>query len=123
MTNDDETRSQNDGEAGGTLLGAPSRRGPMNVFPFWKYMLIGVICLLGTIYAAPNVFQPDPAVQIRALDSDDSVGVAQRAQVTAALSDANIGVIAIEEDVEDAGFGKVLPDFSTSVAAHEPGRP
>ena len=115
MTNDDETRSQNDGEAGGGLLGAPSRRGPMNVFPFWKYMLIGVICLLGTIYAAPNVFQPDPAVQIRALDSDDSVGVAQRAQVTAALSDANIGVIAIEED--GSSLLVRLADESTQLGA------
>ena len=60
MTNDDETRSQNDGEAGGTLLGAPSRRGPMNVFPFWKYVLIGVICLLGTIYACLLYTSPSP---------------------------------------------------------------
>ena len=98
MTNDDEMKSQHDGEAGGTLLGAPSRRGPMNVFPLWKYTLIGLICLLGAIYAAPNVFQPDPAVQIRSLDSDEAVGVAQRAQVAAALSDANIGVKAMEDE-------------------------
>ena len=98
MTNDDEMKSQHDGEAGGTLLGAPSRRGPMNVFPLWKYTLIGLICLLGAIYAAPNVFQPDPAVQIRALDSDEAVGVAQRAQVAAALSDANIDIKAMEDE-------------------------
>ena len=81
MTNDDVRKSQNAGESGATLLGAPSRRGPMNVFPAWKYTLIGLICLLGAIYAAPNVFQPDPAVQIRSLDSDEAVGAAQRAQV------------------------------------------
>ena len=98
MTNDDVRKSQNDGESGATLLGAPSRRGPINVFPAWKYTLIGLICLLGAIYAAPNVFQPDPAVQIRSLDSDEAVGAAQRAQVAAALSEANMGVKAIKDE-------------------------
>ena len=96
MTNDD-TRSQSDGGSGGTLLGAPSRRGPMNVFPLWKYMLIAVVCSLGLIYAAPNVFQPDPAVQVRALDGERGIGAAQRAKVTTALDAAGIQVSAIDQ--------------------------
>ena len=70
----------------------------MNVFPVWKYTLIALICLLGSIYAAPNVFQPDPAVQIRALDSEQTVGATQRAQVATALTKAGIDVLAIEDD-------------------------
>ena len=96
MTNDD-TRSQSGGGSGGTLLGAPSRRGPMNVFPLWKYMLIAVVCLLGLIYAAPNVFQPDAAVQVRALDGERGIGAAQRAKVTTALDAAGIQVSAIDQ--------------------------
>lgn len=96
MTND-ETRSQNDGGSGATLLGAPSRRGPMNVFPLWKNLLIAAVCVLGMVYAAPNVFQPDPAVQIRALDSDSGLGAGQRAKVTAALKGAGIQVISMVE--------------------------
>lgn len=96
MTND-ETRSQNDGGSGATLLGAPSRRGPMNVFPLWKNLLIAAVCVLGMVYAAPNVFQPDPAVQIRALDNDSGLGAAQRAKVTAALKGAGIQVISMVE--------------------------
>ena len=94
----DETNSQGTGEPGSTLLGAPSRRGPMNVFPAWKYTLIALVCALGLIYAAPNVFQPDAAVQVRALDGDSAVGAADRAQITSALARAGIGVIGLEDD-------------------------
>ena len=94
----DETNSQGTGEPGSTLLGAPSRRGPMNVFPAWKYTLIALVCALGLIYAAPNVFQPDAAVQVRALDGDSAVGAADRAQITSALAQAGIEVVGLEDD-------------------------
>ena len=94
----DETNSQGTGEPGSTLLGAPSRRGPMNVFPAWKYTLIAFVCALGLIYAAPNVFQPDAAVQVRALDGDSPVGAADQAQITSALAQAGIDVIGLEDD-------------------------
>ena len=94
----DETNSQGTGEPGSTLLGAPSRRGPMNVFPAWKYTLIALVCALGLIYAAPNVFQPDAAVQVRALDGDSAVSAADRAQITSALAQAGIDVIGLEDD-------------------------
>ena len=112
MTND-ETNSQGNG----TLLGAPSRRGPMNVFPAWKYTLIAAICALGLIYAAPNVFQPDAAVQIRALDADRGVVAAQKTRVTTALSEAGIGVIAVEE--ENASLIVRLADETTQLGARE----
>ncbi|RZO78837.1 MAG: protein translocase subunit SecD [OM182 bacterium] len=70
----------------------------MNVFPAWKYTLIALVCALGLIYAAPNVFQPDAAVQVRALDGDSAVGAADRAQITSALAQADIGVIGLEDD-------------------------
>ena len=36
----------------------------MNKNPFWKYLVLGSIVLLGMLYAAPNLFGDDPAVQI-----------------------------------------------------------
>jgi preprotein translocase subunit SecD len=36
----------------------------MNEFPKWKYALIAIVLILGAIYALPNVFLPQPAVQI-----------------------------------------------------------
>ncbi len=36
----------------------------LNQYPAWKYLLLVVIMLLGLIYAAPNLYGEDPAVQI-----------------------------------------------------------
>ncbi len=38
----------------------------MNDFPRWKYVLIVLVILAGLIYALPNVFPQDPAVQVSA---------------------------------------------------------
>ncbi|MEC8808913.1 MAG: protein translocase subunit SecD [Pseudomonadota bacterium] len=51
------------------LLGVPRRSSaPLNSFASWQYVLIFTVLLIGTLYAAPNVFQPDPAIQVRSLD-------------------------------------------------------
>ena len=36
----------------------------MNQYPRWKYILIVVLLICGAIYAAPNLFGDDPAVQV-----------------------------------------------------------
>ena len=36
----------------------------MNRYPLWKYLLIAVVVVLGALYAAPNLYSDDPAVQI-----------------------------------------------------------
>ncbi|HEY8230839.1 MAG TPA: hypothetical protein VIG31_10350, partial [Rhodanobacteraceae bacterium] len=38
----------------------------MSDFPRWKYWLVGIVMVLGLLYAAPNAFRPQPAVQIAA---------------------------------------------------------
>jgi preprotein translocase subunit SecD len=38
----------------------------MNRYPLWKYILIAVILVIGCLYAAPNLYRDDPAVQIAA---------------------------------------------------------
>ena len=52
---------------------------------------------LGAIYAAPNLYQPDPAVQIRSLDNEAttaSVAVEQARQV---LQDAGIPIVGTDQ--------------------------
>ena len=72
---------------GTPLLGVPRRSSaPLNSFALWQYLLIFAVVLIGLTYAAPNVFQPDPAIQIRALD--------QRAVQDAASDAANQAVLA-----------------------------
>lgn len=39
----------------------------MNQYPLWKYILIIVVILTGCLYALPNLYGDDPAVQISAL--------------------------------------------------------
>ena len=36
----------------------------MNQYPAWKYLLISIIIVVGTIYALPNLFGEDPALQV-----------------------------------------------------------
>ena len=83
-----------------TLLGVAPRRGALNKFPLWQYLLIAMVVGIGAIYAAPNLFQPDPAVQVRALDSDQRISPRTLSRVEAALKKDNIQIIdsALSED-------------------------
>jgi preprotein translocase subunit SecD len=62
----------------------------LNKYPLWKYLLVLFVLSLGAFYAAPNLYAPDPALQItgessaqviderilgRALDSLDAAGI------------------------------------------------
>ncbi|MBV9575333.1 MAG: protein translocase subunit SecD [Gammaproteobacteria bacterium] len=61
----------------------------INRYPLWKYLLIVVIVIAAFIYASPNLYPEDPAVQIRSTSTtllDDQT----LAAVTNALQKANI---------------------------------
>ncbi|MBX2858520.1 MAG: protein translocase subunit SecD [Cellvibrionaceae bacterium] len=45
----------------------------MNRYPLWKYLLLIVALCLGVIYALPNIYPPDPAVQISGREAAFSV--------------------------------------------------
>src|SRR5690606_31506568 len=36
----------------------------LNKYPLWKNLLVVLVLVLGCIYAAPNLYPPDPAIQI-----------------------------------------------------------
>jgi len=38
----------------------------MNRYPLWKYLLVVIVMVIGIVYAAPNLYRDDPAVQIAA---------------------------------------------------------
>jgi preprotein translocase subunit SecD len=61
----------------------------MNDFPRWKYWLVGIAMLLGLLYAAPNAFPPQPAVQISAAH-DAKLDEALKKQVAADLDKAKV---------------------------------
>jgi len=87
------------GLGGPTLLGVPRRNSAVpNTFRPWQYTLIVFVLVLGALYSAPNLFQPDPALQIRSTDASASLNSLQAALARAesALADASIPVIATE---------------------------
>lgn len=62
----------------------------MNRYPLWKNLLILVVLAIGTIYALPNMFRPDPAIQISTQNSGHDMDEAALARATQALQQAGI---------------------------------
>jgi preprotein translocase subunit SecD len=71
----------------------------MNQYPLWKNALIGIILLVGLIYALPNLFGEDPAVQIApGYASNLSMSSEVQTQVEAILQAENLPLGAMEMD-------------------------
>lgn len=63
----------------------------MNRYPLWKYLLILCVLAIALVYAAPNLYAPDPAVQISAQNSATRMDDAVLASAATALDAAGIG--------------------------------
>src|SRR6185437_151970 len=61
----------------------------MTDFPRWKYALVAIVLALGLLYASPNVFRPQPAVQISA-NHGTTIDTALQQKVEATLTQAKI---------------------------------
>lgn len=57
----------------------------LNQYPWWKYLLIGLVMLWGLIFALPNLFGEDPAVQISGARANIAIDAALQNRVTALL--------------------------------------
>lgn len=75
----------------------------MNRNSFWRYMLILVVLAIGAIYSAPNLFTPDPALQVTGQSSSLAIDDALLARVKKALDEDNIGYFG-----EELGKGNAL---------------
>lgn len=80
----------------------------MSDFPRWKYWLVLVSLILGVIYALPNVFQPQPAVQVSA-NRGHVVDAALQQRVQDVLKEHGITASSIDQD-ED----KLLARFANN---------
>jgi len=69
----------------------------LNKYPLWKNLLIVFIAVLGFIYAAPNLYAPDPAIQI----SHDSGVVDQSALDSATFALGADGIDYTSAVIED----------------------
>jgi preprotein translocase subunit SecD len=86
------------------FFGVPqdSRAQTPNTFRTWQYVLIVIVLIIGAIYAAPNLFQPDPAIMIRGLD-DNAVTPDTVSEVQEALARAGVEILDTELVAEGAG--------------------
>ena len=78
----------------------------INRYPLWKYVLIVAVLAVACVFAAPNLYEEDPAVQISAernVELDDAV----LERVVQALSEARI-------EPKSAAFeaGRILVRFA-----------
>src|SRR3569623_118051 len=61
----------------------------MNRYPLWKYLLIATVLLVGVLYALPNLFGEDPALQISSTRGA-KVDASTEARIKVMLQEAGI---------------------------------
>ena len=87
----------------------------MNKYPLWKYLLILFVLLIGFLYSAPNLFAPDPAVQISGESSSTVIEQHTLDLATQALRDAKIDYF--NETIEEKGKNALIPNPSRRTIA------
>ncbi|HEY5644962.1 MAG TPA: protein translocase subunit SecD, partial [Pseudomonadales bacterium] len=89
-------------------LSRPANR-PPNTSSVWRYVFVGTVVLLGALFSAPNLFQPDSALQIKLATNIGGEGSGVRGvnqtlidQAVALLRADGISVIGSELDGDSA---------------------
>ena len=65
----------------------------LNKYPLWKYLLVLFFVLLGLFYAAPNLYTPDPALQITGESSSQLIDDRILGKALEALDEAALRVL------------------------------
>ena len=78
----------------------------LNKYPLWKYLLVLAVLLLGLFYAAPNLYTPDPALQITGESSAQVIDEATLQRATSALDDA--GISHFGEEIQTNGRNALI---------------
>jgi len=73
----------------------------LNRYPLWKNLFITLIVAMGFYYAAPNMYAPDPALQIGGSSGAQGINERLMERASEALSEAGIGHFG--EEVQDSG--------------------
>ena len=62
----------------------------LNRYPLWKNLLVLAVVLFGFLYSAPNLYAPDPAIQITSASSGQKITQATLKRALSALDEAKI---------------------------------
>ncbi|MBD3768110.1 MAG: protein translocase subunit SecD [Gammaproteobacteria bacterium] len=88
------------------MLVQPNTRSVANIYPLWKAMLVVLLCFIGFVYALPNIYPEDPAIQVSSVKGDP-LAERELASVQQALLSAGYEVKSVELD-----NGQVLVRFN-----------
>ncbi len=88
----------------------------LNQYPAWKYLLVIIVLLLGTLYALPNLYGEDPALQVTSTRTAE-VDLTTQDKVQKLLTDAGIAYDSISL-VDDQLLVR-FPDTETQLAAKD----
>ncbi|MFT4769696.1 MAG: preprotein translocase subunit SecD [Glaciecola sp.] len=80
--------------------------GMLNRYPIWKYLIVLITVLGGALYASPNLYAPDPALQVAGESSGTIIDERLLARATDALTEA--GIEHFGEELESAGRSALI---------------
>ncbi|MDP1697987.1 MAG: protein translocase subunit SecD [Xanthomonadaceae bacterium] len=83
--------------------------------PRWKYVLIALVLMFGVLYALPNLYPQDPAVQISA-NRGGSVDDALKTRVENLLAEEKLQAMAIEVGADNLLVRMANPDVQLRAA-------
>ena len=78
----------------------------LNKYPLWKYLLVLFIVVLGLFYAAPNLYAPDPALQVTGESSAQLIDDEILGRALAALDES--GVEHFDAVVDESGRNALI---------------
>lgn len=84
----------------------PNARSVANIYPAWKVALVLILCFVGFIYALPNIYPEDPAIQVSSVKGD-ALGQREQEAIKQALSEQGYTVKSVALD-----RGQVLVRFN-----------
>lgn len=88
------------------MLVQPNTRSVANIYPLWKAILVVFLCFIGFVYALPNIYPEDPAIQVSSVKGDP-LAERELGSVQQALVSAGYEVKSVELD-----NGQVLVRFN-----------
>jgi preprotein translocase subunit SecD len=86
----------------------------MNRYPLWKYLLVAAVLLVGLVYALPNLYPEDPALQISS-STPQPIKADLQARVETLLKEGSLEFKSVEVDAEKLMFR--FQDTNTQLAA------
>ena len=81
----------------------------MNQYPAWKYLLVGAVMVFAVLFALPNIYGEDPAVQVSAATVSNEEGLGER------LNSVLAGSGLAYKGVEQTDFGWLVRFEDTEV--------